>query len=60
MSAVILGALPFLIALVLLLVNPGYLTPLFHQTLGLVMVTLAGVLMLVGFVWMKRIVRVEV
>jgi tight adherence protein B len=60
MSAMILGALPFVISFVLLIVNPGYLTPLFHQTLGLVMVAVAGALMLVGFVWMKRIVRVEV
>jgi tight adherence protein B len=60
LSAVILGALPFLIALVMLVVNPSYLKPLFHQTIGLVMVGVAGALMLVGFAWMRRIVRVEV
>jgi tight adherence protein B len=60
MSAIILGALPFLIALVLLIVNPGYLKPLFHQSIGIVMVCIAGGLMAVGFVWMRRIVRVEV
>lgn len=60
LSAIILGALPFLIALVMLVVNPSYLKPLFHQTIGLVMVGAAGALMLVGFVWMRRIVRVEV
>ncbi|HWC35569.1 MAG TPA: type II secretion system F family protein [Mycobacteriales bacterium] len=60
LSAVILGALPFLIALVMLIVNPSYLKPLFHQTIGLVMVGVAGALMLVGFAWMRRIVRVEV
>jgi tight adherence protein B len=60
LSAVILGALPFLIALVMLIVNPGYLTPLFHQTIGLAMVTVAGVLMLAGFVWMRKIIRVEI
>jgi tight adherence protein B len=60
LSAVILGALPFFIALVMLVVNPTYLKPLFHQTVGLVMVGAAGALMLVGFAWMRRIVRVEV
>ncbi|HVV77576.1 MAG TPA: type II secretion system F family protein [Mycobacteriales bacterium] len=60
LSAVILGALPFLIALVMLVVNPSYLKPLFHETVGIVMVCIAGALMLVGFAWMKRIVRVEV
>jgi tight adherence protein B len=60
LSAVILGALPFFIAFVMLVVNPSYLTPLFHQTIGLVMVSVAGALMLAGFAWMRRIVRVEV
>jgi tight adherence protein B len=60
MSGMILGALPFFIALVMLVVNPSYLKPLFHQTIGLVMVSVAGALMLVGFAWMRNIVRVEV
>jgi tight adherence protein B len=60
LSAVILGALPFLIALVMLVVNPGYLKPLFEQGIGLLMVGCASVLMLAGFIWMRRIVRVEV
>lgn len=60
LSAFILGALPFFIALVMLIVNPSYLKPLFHQTIGIVMVSVAGALMLVGFAWMRRIVRVEV
>lgn len=60
LSGVILGALPFFIALVMLIVNPTYLQPLFHQTIGLVMIAVAGALMCVGFFWMRRIVRVEV
>jgi tight adherence protein B len=60
LSGAILGALPFFIALVMLIVNPTYLQPLFHQAIGLVMVSAAGVLMIVGFFWMRRIVRVEV
>lgn len=60
LSAFILGALPFLIALVMLIVNPGYLTPLFHQAIGLFMVGVAGALMLVGFAWMRKIIRVEI
>jgi tight adherence protein B len=60
LSGLILGALPFLVALVMLIVSPGYLKPLFHETVGLVMVAAAGALMLVGFVWIRRLVRVEV
>ncbi|HVW80078.1 MAG TPA: type II secretion system F family protein [Mycobacteriales bacterium] len=60
LSGAILGALPFFIALVMLIVNPSYLQPLFHQAIGLAMIAVAGVLMIVGFFWMRRIVRVEV
>jgi tight adherence protein B len=60
LSGLILGALPFLVALVMLIVSPGYLKPLFHETVGLAMVAVAGALMLVGFAWIRRIVRVEV
>jgi tight adherence protein B len=60
LSGLILGALPFFIAAVMLIVSPDYLKPLFHETAGLVMVAGASVLMLVGFVWMRRIIRVEV
>jgi tight adherence protein B len=60
LSGLILGALPFFIAAVMLIVSPDYLKPLFHETAGLVMVAGASALMLVGFVWMRRIIRVEV
>lgn len=60
LSGYILGALPFLVALVMLIVSPGYLKPLFHETVGLVMISVAGALMLVGFAWIRRLVRVEV
>jgi tight adherence protein B len=60
MSALILGALPFFIAGVMLVVSPDYLKPLFHETAGILMVCGAGVLMLFGFVWMRKIIRVEV
>jgi len=60
MSAYILGSLPFLLAGLMLLVNPKYLAPLFDDPIGIVLVVGASTLMLGGFVWMRRIVRVEV
>jgi tight adherence protein B len=60
LSAVILGALPFFITAVMLIVSPDYIKPLFHETVGIVMISAAGALMLVGFVWMRRVIRVEV
>ena len=60
LSAYILGGLPFALAGFLLLANPGYLTPLVTDPLGLMLLVGAGVLMLGGFAWMRRVVHVEV
>lgn len=60
LSAFILGGLPFGLAGFLLLANPGYLTPLVHDPIGITMAVGAGLMMLLGFAWMRRIVRVEV
>jgi tight adherence protein B len=60
LSAYVLGGLPIALTGVLLVLNPGYLAPLFGDPLGLLMVAGAGVLMLVAFAWMRRVVKVEV
>jgi tight adherence protein B len=60
LSAYILGSLPFGLAGFLLMANPGYLSPLYRDPLGLMLIAGASVLMLIGFAWMRRVVRVEV
>lgn len=60
MSAWILGLLPFFILGALLLTSRDYLTPLVTEPLGFVMIGVAVVLMAVGMVWIRKIVRVEV
>lgn len=60
LSAYILGGLPFALAAFLLMASPHYLTPLFHDPIGITLVVGASVLMLAAFAWMRRIVRVEV
>ena len=60
LSAYILGSLPFGLAGFLLMANPGYLSPLYRDPLGLTLIAGASVLMLIGFAWMRRVVRVEV
>lgn len=60
LSAYILGALPFALALFVSIANPAYLTPLFTTFPGLVMLGVASVLMAVAFVMMARIVKIEV
>lgn len=60
LSAYILGALPFGLAVMISLGNPTYLTPLFTTLPGLVMLGGVGIMMSVAFVMMARIVKIEV
>jgi tight adherence protein B len=60
LSAIILFALPFGLLGYLLLVNPEYLTPLFANTIGLFMIGGAVLLMLLGWVWIRRLIKIEV
>lgn len=59
-SAVVLMALPFAIALALYFVNPGYLTPLFTDPLGQMMLAFAGTMMILGGIVMKRLIAIKV
>ncbi len=60
LSAYILIALPLLLALFLFLTRRQYLSPLWTTTPGLVMSALGGVGMVVGWLWMRKLVEVEV
>ena len=59
-SAIVLGLLPVGIGLFIMGANPGYLDPLFDETMGNVMLVGAGVLMAVGFYWMKKTIEIEI
>lgn len=59
-SAIVLGLLPFGIGLFILGANPGYMDPLFDETLGNVLLIGAGLLMLGGFYWMKKTIDIEI
>jgi tight adherence protein B len=56
-SAYVMIALPFFIAGAISLVQPDFLAPLFEETVGRVMLIVGGVLMAVGIVWVRRIIR---
>ena len=60
LSGVILTALPPLFALYMLAVRPTYIKPLFHEFAGLVLVAIGATLMVVGGLWMRKVVKVEV
>jgi tight adherence protein B len=60
LSARILAVLPFLIGLYIAKINPGYLDLLFSTSVGLVMLVGASVLMLLGILIMRKMVRIDV
>ena len=60
LSARILTVLPFLIAGYLLMVNPKYLANLTETSIGALAIGVAGFLMIVGYFWMRRIVKIDV
>lgn len=59
-SAVILMSLPFVMALVIHLLNPEYLAPLFSDSLGQTMVGAAVTMMIIGGIVMKRMIAIKV
>ncbi len=60
LSAWILGGLPPLFAGYLILVNPTYIKPLVTDPIGLMLLAVMGVLLAIGTLWMRKVVRVEV
>jgi len=59
LSAIVLGLMPPVLAGVITVVNPGYLGTLASEPGGVAMVIAAAVAMVIGFVWMYRIVSVD-
>jgi tight adherence protein B len=60
MSAWVLGLLPFITALLLMLINPGFMDVLWTDPVGLRMVGVVVTSMLFGMLWMRHIVRIRV
>ena len=60
LSAQIIGAMPFLLAGGISLVNPGFLRVLWTDSAGLTMLYGAGALLVCGAVWMAGIARIRV
>jgi len=60
LSMRVLIALPFFIVGILMLMNPEYISQLFEETLGHIMIGVALFMMLVGYIIMRNIVNVKV
>ena len=60
LTGFIVGGLPFVIAGFIMMLNPGYLTPLFHEFVGQLLLGGALLMELFGVVLIKRILDIEV
>lgn len=60
LSAIILTALPFGVALVVNLVNPNFMAVLWTDPGGMRMVGAALFMMVLGMLWMRKIIRIRV
>lgn len=58
-SAYILVALPFGIGGMLMFVSPGYVTPLFTEPLGWMMLGASAVMMTIGSLWLRKIIDLK-
>lgn len=59
-SAKVLTGMPIAIGLFLFVTRPGYLEPLLETTMGQVMLAMAAAGMVIGTLWMRKQVQVEV
>lgn len=60
LSAWILGCLPFALALMIQLANPGYLDILFIDPIGTTLMSIMLIVMIVGVYIMRRIIKIRV
>jgi tight adherence protein B len=60
LSAVILIALPFVIAMALYVLNPVYIKTLFIDPIGKILILFALIMMTIGIFVMKRMVKIKV
>ena len=59
-SAIVLACLPIGLGIMMFIINPTYMSKLFNDTLGNIMLGVAALGMIVGFVWMKKIIDIEI
>jgi tight adherence protein B len=59
LSAMVVGALPFVIGVAIAVLNPGYMNALFTDPVGRIALVGVTVLMVIGAVWMKKTVEID-
>lgn len=60
MSAWVLSTLPVVTALLLYLVNPGFMSLLWTEPLGIKMIYMGIAFTILGILWMRKVIRIHV
>lgn len=59
-SALVLGAMPVLLGLAMYVINPEYIGVLFSETIGYVLIGAASTMVVIGFLWMKKLIEIRI
>ncbi|MFQ5558389.1 MAG: type II secretion system F family protein, partial [Acidimicrobiales bacterium] len=59
-SAIVLGALPVLLGVAMYVINPDYISTLFEDSFGKIILGVSVVAALAGFAWMKKIINIDI
>jgi tight adherence protein B len=60
MSAWVLGVFPPAFAVILYMIQPDYMSTLFNEPIGIMAVIVSAVMACFGFVWLRKIMAIEV
>jgi tight adherence protein B len=60
MSAIMLVIMPPALMMAMRVLSPGYLNPLFQETVGRIMLGAGATLMVAGWIWMQKMIKVDV
>jgi tight adherence protein B len=60
MSGYILAALPIVVGSIIMMINPEYMQLLFTNPLGKTMIMIAAAMQLMGFLWIRQIVNIDI
>jgi tight adherence protein B len=59
-SGYVLAVLPIAVGTIIYLLNPGYMKVLFNDSIGQFMLLTAGVMQIIGYLWIRKIVNIEI
>jgi tight adherence protein B len=59
LSAIILVAMPFVMAIAVSIISPGYLDPLFEEQVGRMLLVGALMLMVIGIIVIKNLIEID-